>query len=444
MPTPTYAALLPETGYHWGVEPSSGPTAVTFSFMAADPQVYADFRPLTEGERAAARQALAEWSKVADIAFTEVEGDGQIRFAVGNLDGNAIGMTRWWSVSDDAGGAEIVSAEVWVDRSSPLAFEPGGSGLRVLLHEIGHAIGLQHPLENDPENSATEQTTLMAYAGHPDMPGVSAETPMVDDIAAVQSIYGPNLATEAGDSLYRWPDNPTFIQTLYDAGGIDTLDLSNLVRGAVADLRPGSLSSVGSYGAGPARDNLGIATAPSSRTRSAAPIPTPSSATMPPTGCRAAAGPTCSPAAAEPISSCSRRPLTAVTPFSTSPRARTNWYSFPNRSGSRRVACGRLLRRPDGAVRRRQRHRRRLAGRPPGARLRRRRQPLLRCRRRGRRLHPARQPAGRHAAGRRRPAPRHPGGGLRRRLRRRPPNTPPPASPSAAGPTVRNGQSRGR
>ncbi|MBW7850602.1 MAG: M10 family metallopeptidase C-terminal domain-containing protein [Rhodospirillales bacterium] len=259
MPTPTYAALLPETGYHWGVEPSSGPTAVTFSFMAADPQVYADFRPLTEGERAAARQALAEWSKVADIAFTEVEGDGQIRFAVGNLDGNAIGMTRWWSVSDDAGGAEIVSAEVWVDRSSPLAFEPGGSGLRVLLHEIGHAIGLQHPLENDPENSATEQTTLMAYAGHPDMPGVSAETPMVDDIAAVQSIYGPNLATEAGDSLYRWPDNPTFIQTLYDAGGIDTLDLSNLVRGAVADLRPGSLSSVGSYGAGPARDNLGIA-----------------------------------------------------------------------------------------------------------------------------------------------------------------------------------------
>lgn len=135
----------------------------------------------------------------------------------------------------------------------------GGSGLRVLLHEIGHAIGLQHPFENDPENSATEQTTLMAYAGHPDMPGVSAETPMVDDIAAVQSIYGPNLATEAGDSLYRWPDNPTFIQTLYDAGGIDTLDLSNLVRGAVADLRPGSLSSVGSYGAGPARDNLGIA-----------------------------------------------------------------------------------------------------------------------------------------------------------------------------------------
>lgn len=45
MPTPTYAALLPETGYHWGVEPSSGPTAVTFSFMAADPQIYADFRP---------------------------------------------------------------------------------------------------------------------------------------------------------------------------------------------------------------------------------------------------------------------------------------------------------------------------------------------------------------------------------------------------------------
>ena len=80
------------------------------------------------------------------------------------------------------------------------------------------------------------------------------QTPMLDDIAAVQAMYGADLTTRTGDTTYGFHSNAdrdvfdfsTNINpflTIYDAGGHDTLDLSGFNRGSVLDLRDGHFST---------------------------------------------------------------------------------------------------------------------------------------------------------------------------------------------------------
>ncbi|MNN37594.1 Serralysin C precursor [compost metagenome] len=66
---------------------------------------------------------------------------------------------------------------------------------------------------------------------------------MVYDIAALQSLYGADTATATGNDTYAYGDAP-FYETIWDAGGTDTLDFSLTTHQNVIDLRPGSYSTV--------------------------------------------------------------------------------------------------------------------------------------------------------------------------------------------------------
>ena len=76
---------------------------------------------------------------------------------------------------------------------------------------------------------------------------IYATTPMVLDIAAVQSRYGADPNTAVGDTTYSFSEATPFLYSIYDAGGSDTFDLSAITRGSQVDLRPGAYSSIGFY-----------------------------------------------------------------------------------------------------------------------------------------------------------------------------------------------------
>jgi serralysin len=161
------------------------------------------------------------------------------------------------------------NGDVWVDfaRASS-SFSAGSYDFMALIHEIGHAIGLKHPFEEGttlPADYATTRYSVMAYTDYSDdtfvnvettatgiktVPtGVFATTPMVFDIAAIQARYGADPTTAAGATTYSWSQATPFMEAIYDAGGVDTIDLASHTRASIIDLTPGAYSSIDYYSA---------------------------------------------------------------------------------------------------------------------------------------------------------------------------------------------------
>jgi hypothetical protein len=185
--------------------------------------------------------------------------------------------------------AEIWLNSNWGSQNSDNAMAFGGYGFETYMHEIGHSLGLSHPGAYDAGNGGSityannaeysqdnRQYTIMSYFGGY-APGAGwqqdgtfsnwlySETPMVDDVAAIQAIYGADMTTRTGDTTYGFHSNAgrdVFdftintqpIITIWDAGGYNTLDVSGYSANQRIDLHAGAYSDVGGM-----VNNVGIA-----------------------------------------------------------------------------------------------------------------------------------------------------------------------------------------
>lgn len=137
----------------------------------------------------------------------------------------------------------------------------GDYGLFTIVHEFGHALGLKHPFEDGvtlPDSLDHRVHTVMSYSEYrSDVPefsyvngtinvdylSVYPHQFMVYDMAALQSVYGINDNWRSGDDVYTLDSQPTY-QTLWDAGGEDTLDLSTTSGSNAVRLTSGSYSDI--------------------------------------------------------------------------------------------------------------------------------------------------------------------------------------------------------
>ncbi len=242
----TWVSSSAEVFSKWGGDIGQG-VAITYSFYNGSVGYSQNLlqgdipAALTLAQQNAVAAAMGAWSNVANVSFIQVIESmdlvGDIRWA-----GTRRALTTAPGWGSGGNGDIVIPSNSF---SSPTgAWDP--SSYKTYMHELGHALGLSHPHDTVTvgiEGHDQWRYSIMSYNQN----GISyaPTTPMLDDILAIQYLYGANLQSHLENNTYKWDPNSVVYETIYDAGGIDTIDASNQIQSVVINLNPGTWSSIG-------------------------------------------------------------------------------------------------------------------------------------------------------------------------------------------------------
>lgn len=240
---------------------------------------------LTDAGKKLARAALELWSDATGITFNEVGLSTSADITFDDNDQSGAYSYSTGIINGITGKSHVNIPTSWLDNY--------GTGyntysMQTYIHEIGHAIGLGHsgnyngagPLSKLYDNDSW-QATVMSYfdqtydnnikgfdskAGsktghHGDGTPQAASfgyvlTPQIADLIAVHDLYGTPTTTNSGNTTYGYNSNAgglidkvadyggSVSFTIYDNGGVDTIDMSGSSANQKINLLDASISDV--------------------------------------------------------------------------------------------------------------------------------------------------------------------------------------------------------
>ena len=265
-------------GLSWGDKNADGKIDLSYTFLTEKPANYnpklGNFGEFSAQQKAQAVLAMQSWADVANVTFTEGKGgDGHMTF--GNYDVSTGGAAFAYLPSGgsyDGQSWYLINNQYQVNKTP----DTGNYGRQTLTHEIGHTLGLSHPGAYNAGNGNptygdakyaedTRGYSLMSYWSETnteqdfskDGSGAYASAPLMDDIVAVQKLYGANYETRADNTTYGFGSNTgrdyysatsassKLVFSVWDGGGDDTLNFSGFTQNQKINLTAGSFSDVG-------------------------------------------------------------------------------------------------------------------------------------------------------------------------------------------------------
>ncbi|WP_417539510.1 DUF4214 domain-containing protein [Marinobacter sp.] len=206
-----YSALVSKWTWNagWGGTVHGTPVFLTYSFGDAPLQLdfptdnSAYFRSLIEAEKILFRQAIQAWGDISGVMFFEAApGLGDLEAGVYDLESGVAGQGGlpapgfYWE-----NGSPHLFGVADSTQGGKIYLDYNGATWRIMLHEIGHALGLKHPHEDEPllaDHLDDSNHTVMSY-NYIASTGLGAL-----DIEAVQALYGGPSLDASHVSSWSW------------------------------------------------------------------------------------------------------------------------------------------------------------------------------------------------------------------------------------------------
>ncbi len=269
-------ALLNASHAYWNTSANGG--VIPYSFYTSGSGAYEGNETVSEVSNLIknnVRSILSSIESYINVRFVEVADTatscGVIRYLYsdGKSSANSTAYSFYAYAYYPGDG---IGSDVHLNPNQAASFEGGAGsyGYAALLHETLHTLGLKHPGNYNAEGGTTEgpylspgddnlTNTVMTYNnGTSDTryTGSRPVTLMPYDIQALQYLYGArdnnaNATTYTFNTVYGYAVGNQFFgstttelkQSIWDAGGVDTLDFSGLSAASSYrfDLNPGGI-----------------------------------------------------------------------------------------------------------------------------------------------------------------------------------------------------------